>query len=91
MRMNKEKITGKYEGYNLLNIDRKTGEEMVFYKEYLDKLIKLFNTAITTMNRPHVIHLRLKLEDGIKLKEVMDRIVKHFRYVSRKVEPENLR
>ena len=81
MRMNKETITtGKenniYKSYELPRKDRKTGLPAVFYTAYLDKLILLVETACLTMYKPHAIHLRLKLQDGIQLKLVLDRLNK---------------
>lgn len=81
MRMNKETImTGSdnnnYRSYELPRQDRKTGLPAVFYTAYLDKLILLVETACLTMYKPHAIHLRLKLQDGIQLKLVLDRLNK---------------
>lgn len=81
MRMNRETITtGKennnYRSYELPRQDRKTGLPAVFYTSYLDKLILLVETACLTMYKPHAIHLRLKLQDGIQLKLVLDRLNK---------------
>lgn len=81
MRMNKETITtesenNNYRGYELPRKDRKTGLPAVFYTSYLDKLILLVETACLTMYKPHVMHLRLKLQDGIQLKLVLDRLNK---------------
>lgn len=81
MRMNRETITtGKennnYRSYELPRQDRKTGLPAVFYTSYLDKLILLVETACLTMYKPHAIHLRLKPQDGIQLKLVLDRLNK---------------
>ena len=81
MRMNKETITtgsdnNNYKSYKLPRQDRKTGLPAVFYTAYLDKLILLVETACLTMYKPHVMHLRLKLQDGIQLKLVLDRLNK---------------
>lgn len=81
MRMNKETITTgsdnyNYRSYELPRKDRKTELPAVFYTAYLDKLILLVETACLTMYKPHAIHLRLKLQDGIQLKLVLDRLNK---------------
>ncbi len=81
MRMNRETITtgsdnNNYRSYELPRQDRKTGLPAVFYTAYLDKLILLVETACLTMYKPHAIHLRLKLQDGIQLKLVLDRLNK---------------
>ena len=81
MRMDKETITtgsdnNNYRSYELPRQDRKTGLPAVFYTAYLDKLILLVETACLTMYKPHVMHLRLKLQDGIQLKLVLDRLNK---------------
>lgn len=81
MRMNRETITtgkenNKYRSYELPRQDRKTGLQAVFYTSYLDKLILLVETACSTMYKPHALHLRLKLQDGIQLKLVIDRLNK---------------
>lgn len=76
MRMDKTVISNEYESYILPKMDRNTNTPMVFYTSYLDKLILLVETACLTMYKPHAIHLRLKLQDGIQLKLVLDRLNK---------------
>lgn len=81
MRMDKETITtgsdnNNYRSYELPRKDRKTELAAVFYTSYLDKLILLVETACLTMYKPHAIHLRIKLQDGIQLKLVLDRLNK---------------
>lgn len=81
MRMDKEVITtgsdnDNYRSYKLPRQDRKTGLPAVFYTSYLDKLILLVEKACLTMYKPHAIHLRIKLQDGIQLKLVLDRLNK---------------
>lgn len=81
MRMNKEMITtgndnNYYKSYELPRKDRKTGLPAVFYTSYLDKLILLVKTACLTMYKPNALHLRIKLEDGVQLKLVLDRLSK---------------
>jgi hypothetical protein len=76
MRMNKTVISNEYDSYILPKTDRNTNTPMVFYTSYLDKLILLVETACLTMYKPHAIHLRLKLQDGIQLKLVLDRLNK---------------
>ena len=83
MRMNKTIVSDKYRDYQLPKIDSKTKEVMTFYTTYLDQLLKLIETAQQTMQTPHAMHLRIKLEEGIQLKQVIDRVVKHFRYVGK--------
>ena len=76
MKMNKTVVSNEYDSYILPKTDRKTGLQAVFYTSYLDKLILLVETACLTMYKPHAIHLRLKLQDGIQLKLVLDRLNK---------------
>jgi hypothetical protein len=76
MKMNKTVVSNEYDSYILPKTDRKTGLPAVFYTAYLDKLILLVETACLTMYKPHVMHLRLKLQDGIQLKLVLDRLNK---------------
>ena len=76
MKMNKTVVSNEYDSYILPKTDRNTNTPMVFYTAYLDKLILLVETACLTMYKPHVMHLRLKLQDGIQLKLVLDRLNK---------------
>ena len=76
MKMNKTVVSNEYDSYILPKTDRNTNTPMVFYASYLDKLILLVETACLTMYKPHVMHLRLKLQDGIQLKLVLDRLNK---------------
>lgn len=76
MKMNKTVVSNEYSGYILPKTDRNTNKPMVFYTAYLDKLILLVETACLTMYKPHALHLRLKLQDGIQLKLVIDRLNK---------------
>ena len=76
MKMNKTVVSNEYDSYILPKTDRNTNTPMVFYTSYLDKLILLVETACLTMYKPHVMHLRLKLQDGIQLKLVLDRLNK---------------
>ena len=76
MKMNKTVVSNEYDSYILPKTDRNTNTPMVFYTAYLDKLILLVETACLTMYKPHAIHLRLKLQDGIQLKLVLDRLNK---------------
>lgn len=50
-------------------------------KEYnlvwLDKLLLLLDSAKQEMVKPHVLHIRFKLADGVKLRKVTDRLDKH--------------
>lgn len=76
MKMNKTVVSNEYDSYILPKTDRNTNTPMVFYTAYLDKLILLVETACLTMYKPHAIHLRIKLQDGIQLKLVLDRLNK---------------
>jgi len=76
MKMNKTVVSNEYDSYILPKTDRNTNTPMVFYTSYLDKLILLVETACSTMYKPHALHLRLKLQDGIQLKLVIDRLNK---------------
>lgn len=76
MKMNKTVVSNEYDSYILPKTDRNTNTPMVFYTSYLDKLILLVETACLTMYKPHAIHLRIKLQDGIQLKLVLDRLNK---------------
>ena len=76
MKMNKTVVSNEYDSYILPKTDRNTNTPMVFYTAYLDKLILLVETACLTMYKPHALHLRLKLQDGIQLKLVIDRLNK---------------
>jgi len=76
MKMNKTVVSNEYDSYILPKTDRNTNTPMVFYTAYLDKLILLVETACLTMYKPHALHLRLKLQDGIQLKLVLDRLNK---------------
>lgn len=76
MKMNKTVVSNEYGGYILPKTDRNTNKPMEFYTTYLDRLILLVNTACLTMYKPHAIHLRIKLQDGIQLKPVLDRLSK---------------
>lgn len=76
MKMNKTVVSNEYDSYILPKTDRNTNTPMVFYTSYLDKLILLVETACLTMYKPHAMHLRLKLQDGIQLKLVLDRLNK---------------
>ena len=76
MKMNKTVVSNEYDSYILPKTDRNTNTPMVFYTSYLDKLILLVETACLTMYKPHALHLRLKLQDGIQLKLVIDRLNK---------------
>lgn len=76
MKMNKTVVSNEYGGYILPKTDRNTNKPMEFYTSYLDKLILLVETACLTMYKPHALHLRLKLQEGIQLKLVIDRLNK---------------
>lgn len=76
MKMNKTVVSNEYGGYILPKTDRNTNKPMEFYTTYLDRLILLVETACLTMYKPHVMHLRLKLQEGIQLKLVLDRLNK---------------
>ena len=68
MRMSKQVVYSHYKGYNLPNREH--------YCVWLDKLLKLLDTAESTMYKPNVLHLKIKLLDGIQLKLVTDRLTK---------------
>jgi hypothetical protein len=76
MKMNKTVVSNEYDSYILPKTDRNTNKPMEFYTTYLDRLILLVETACLTMYKPHVMHLRLKLQEGIQLKLVIDRLNK---------------
>ena len=68
MKMNKQVVYNHYRGYDLPNRE--------YYCVWLDKLLKLLDTAQSVMYKPNVLHLKVKLLDGIQLKLVTDRLTK---------------
>ena len=68
MRMSKQVVYNHYKGYNLPNREH--------YCVWIDKLLKLLDTAESTMYKPNVLHLKIKLLDGVQLKLVTDRLTK---------------
>ena len=68
MKMNKQVVYNHYREYDL--------PDREYYCVWLDKLLKLLDTAQSAMYKPHVLHLKVKLLDGIQLKLVTDRLTK---------------
>jgi len=68
MKMNKQVVYSHYKGYDLPN--------RAYYCVWLDKLLKLLDAAQSVMYKPNVLHLKVKLLDGIQLKLVTDRLTK---------------
>ena len=66
--MNKQVVYNHYRDYDLPN--------RAYYCVWLDKLLKLLDTAQSVMYKPNVLHLKIKLLDGIQLKLVTDRLTK---------------
>ena len=68
MKMNKQVVYSHYRGYDLPNRE--------YYCVWIDKLLKLLDTAESTMYKPNVLHLKIKPLDGVQLKLVTDRLTK---------------
>ena len=67
--MNKQMVYNHYREYDLPN-------NRAYYCVWLDKLLKLLDTAQSVMYKPNILHLKVKLLDGVKLKLVTDRLTK---------------
>ena len=68
MRNEERVVYNHYREYDLPNRE--------YYCVWLDKLLKLLDTAQSVMYKPNVLHLKVKLLDGVKLKLVTDRLTK---------------
>ena len=66
--MSKQVVYNHYRGYDLPNRE--------YYCVWLDKLLKLLDISQSVMYKPNVLHLKVKLLDGVKLKLVTDRLTK---------------
>ena len=68
MKMNNQLVYSHYREYDLPN--------RAYYCVWLDKLLKLLDISQSVMYKPNVLHLKVKLLDGVKLKLVTDRLTK---------------